>query len=314
MAVRTYRLNDPGYPARLQALAENRPRTISIEGDFDDDERKTRIAIVGSRECHSLAAEFAFDFAEHAAKAGAVVVSGGAFGIDSAAHLGAMAGGGVTWAVLGCGWPAIWPQENEDLFTRIVASGGALLRPYPDGVPAVRARFLARNRVLVALCNAVLVVQAGKPSGALSSAMYALKLGRPLWVVPGAVLQKRIVGSALLMKDPRVHVVRSMGQLGDHFGIPIPDPDAAPGASGPAPLSDSIPPSDPTPNHTPELSPDEITLLQALSFTPKHPDQLSLETGLSAAAVSTALLTLALGDVVVEGSSGLFQRKKLVNR
>ncbi|HSQ61573.1 MAG TPA: DNA-processing protein DprA, partial [Polyangiaceae bacterium] len=211
-----------------------------------------------------------------------------------------------TWAVLGCGWPAIWPSENAALFARIVACGGALLRPYPDGVSPARARFLARNRVLVALCDAVLVVQAGTPSGALSSAQYALKLGRPLWVVPGALVQRRIAGSALLMRDPRAHIVRSMVELGAHFGIPVPDPDSDS-------HSQSVPDSDSVSDSVSELSDDEKTLLRALSFTPKHPDQLTLETGLSASAVSTALLTLALGDVVVEGSSGLFQRKKLVN-
>ena len=309
MPPRSYRINDPGYPARLRALAEQRPRTLGVEGSFDDDERKTRIAIVGSRDCHPIAAKFASDFAEHAARAGAVIVSGGALGIDSAAHEGAMKGGGVTWAVLGCGWPAIWPSENAALFARIVACGGALLRPYPDGVSPARARFLARNRVLVALCDAVLVVQAGKPSGALSSAQYALKLGRPLWVVPGALVQRRIAGSALLMRDPRAHIVRSMVELGAHFGIPVPDPDSD---SDSGSVSGSV--SESASTSVSELSDDEKTLLRALSFTPKHPDQLTLETGLSASAVSTALLTLALGDVVVEGSSGLFQRKKLVNR
>jgi len=208
--------------------------------------------------------------------------------------------------VLGCGAPHIHPKDNADLFSRIVASGGAIVRPFPDGAPPLTARFLSRNRTLVALADVVIVVQAGMPSGALSSAQWALKLGRPLWVVPGALAHQGIAGSAMLMADRRAHVVRSMFLLGQELGVHVPNPDAPPESAADA-LSKPVP--------TPErlsLTEDERKVLQALSFTPKHPDQLALETGLSASAVSTVLLTLALGDVVVEGSSGLFQRKKLV--
>ena len=311
MAARSFRFDDLGYPSRLRSLASLAPaapppETVSVEGDFVYDDSKTHIAIVGSRGCPPLAYEFAFEFARQSARAGAIVISGGAVGIDRAAHEGAMEGGGATWSVLGCGAPHIHPQENADLFPRIVESGGAIIQPFPDGAPPLTARFLSRNRTLVALADVVIVVQAGMPSGALSSAQWALKLGRPLWVVPGALAHKGIAGSAKLMANPRVHVVRSMFLLGEELGVPVPDPDADPEAA-----SDVV--SRPVSASTPVCyTEEEKKVLQALSFTPKHPDQLSLETGLSASAVSTVLLTLALGDVVVEGSSGLFQRKKLV--
>ncbi len=320
--VRSIPRGDPDYPSSLYTLKTadvEPPEKVSVEGNYTYDPRRLHLAIVGSRDCHRIAYDFAKLFAEYAARAGAIVLSGGAKGIDRAAHEGAMKGGGVTWAVLGCGYPHLHPQANADLFPQIVESDGVIVRPFPDGEKPARHRFLHRNRILAALANVVLVVQASKPSGALSTASWSLKLGRSLWVVPCALAHKNIKGTALLMKDERVNLVRSMVELGEAVGVYVPDPDevCVPvlGAD-PDPEADSesdlIDDSEPNSEPVVELSTNEKTVLAALSLAPKHPDQLAIETGLSASAVSTALLTLALGDVVVEGSSGLFHRKKFV--
>jgi DNA processing protein len=118
------------------------------------------------------------------ASTGTTIVSGGAFGIDAAAHEGALAEGS-TFAVLGCGADVVYPDRHGQLFARITKQGG-LLSEYPPGTQPRRGQFPARNRLIAALAEAVLVVEAAYRSGALITAKLARDLGRPLFAVPGS--------------------------------------------------------------------------------------------------------------------------------
>lgn len=143
------------------------------------------------------------------------VVSGGALGIDGAAHRGALAGGGTTTVVLGCGVDIAYPQRHRRLFAEIVAAGGALVSMFPAGTPPYRANFPRRNAVIAELAQAVIVVEAAMPSGSLSTAQAATRLGRSLAACPGtrgcdhlieagaAVVETETDLDALLAGNPR---------------------------------------------------------------------------------------------------------------
>lgn len=156
-----------GAPEALVALAE-----------------RPVVAIVGSRRATSAGRAFARGLAADLAGRGAVVVSGLAHGIDAAAHEGALDGGGVTVAVLGCGVDVPYPRRNRALADRI-RDGGLLLSEFWPGTPPAPWRFPARNRIVAGMAGAVAVVEAGRRSGALITADFALELGRPVLAVPG---------------------------------------------------------------------------------------------------------------------------------
>lgn len=186
-----------------------------------------RVAIVGSRVASAECLHFAAELASILAARGAIVVSGGALGIDAAAHEGALAAGGITWVALPSGYPNVFPPENVELFERVRRSRGALLWTMKDGALPLRPHFLTRNGVLVALSSAVVVVAAGIKSGARNAAGWARKLGRRLYVVAGPPWLPEFSGTMLeLVAGARpilstVELVRDL--LGDPSQTP-PDP------------------------------------------------------------------------------------------
>jgi DNA processing protein len=141
------------------------------------------IALVGSRRATPQGIALARSLAGDLARAGAVVVSGLAHGIDAAAHEGALASGGETIAVMGCGVDVVYPRRHRRLAERIAATGHLVSEFWPGTAPAPW-RFPARNRIVAGLCAAVAVVEAGERSGALITADFALELGRPVFAVP----------------------------------------------------------------------------------------------------------------------------------
>lgn len=176
--------DEPSYPARLHQLPDP-PRILTTTGPLDVTPRV--VAIVGSRRAVQGSAAFAYTLAYALARAGVVVVSGGAFGVDAAAHRGALAAGGRTWAVLPCGRATCAPLENKRLFQAISMSpGGRLVFPLPDDRGTRKDGFRYRNGILTALADDVVVVQAHFASGSLNAAGWARSLRRRLWMVPAA--------------------------------------------------------------------------------------------------------------------------------
>ena len=176
--------DDPEYPASLEDLADP-PAGLFVRG-APLWELAPRIAVVGARRCSALGREVAIDIGAGIGATGATVVSGAAAGIDAASHEGALQALGATIAVLGCGIDVVYPPRNARLIARIVEAG-AVVSEYPPGVPALPFRFPARNRIVVGLAEALVVVEGAEGSGSLISVEHALDLGRRVFAVPGPV-------------------------------------------------------------------------------------------------------------------------------
>src|SRR5437660_7043702 len=160
-----------------------------------------RAAIVGSRRPSPYGEAVAEQLGLELARAGVIVVSGLALGIDAAAHRGALNGGGVTVAVMGTGVDVIYPAAHGVLAEAILAAGGALVSQFPDGTAPRRHNFPARNYTMAALADVVVVVEAAEGSGALITAEAALDLHKEVMAVPGSIFSPLSVGTHALIRD-----------------------------------------------------------------------------------------------------------------
>lgn len=174
---------DPRFPVRLRHLARV-PAGLWVRGRLPAAHERG-VAIVGSRAASMSGAARATRIAATLARAGHFIVSGGALGIDAAAHRGALEAGGVTFAVLGCGVDVVYPERHAKLFDEIAAAGG-LLSEHDPGTPPKSGHFPVRNRIVAALAEAVVVVEARRRSGALITARLAHAAGQMLIAVPGS--------------------------------------------------------------------------------------------------------------------------------
>lgn len=190
---------DENYPKALLNIS-NPPENLFVLGNekiLDN----FGIAIVGSRNCTKYGEEVAKSIAYNLSKYNINVVSGMAKGIDSAAHIGTIMGKGKTIAVLGSGFKHIYPKENMELLKDIINSGGAVITEYEEDTLPKPENFPKRNRIISALSQGVVVVEAGKRSGSLITAEIALEEGKEVFAVPGNIISKTSKGTNELIKD-----------------------------------------------------------------------------------------------------------------
>lgn len=264
------------YPMRLERLRDP-PSTIELEGAFDPPAPK--VAIVGTRRATELGLELAFVLGTDLARAGVVVVSGGAIGVDTAAHRGALAGHGRTWAVLPTALARPAPSRNRALFAEIVAQGGGLMAEVSS---VHRHRFVARNRLIAALADLVVVVEAFARSGTAATAAAARGLGVPVAAVPWSLRDPAGEGClALLASGARA--VRHAGDVLDLLGI------APAQRAAPRPLS---------------------PLEEALKH-PRTAEELALSFGRPVQSVLAELTELELVGSIVAGPGGRYTRRGL---
>jgi DNA processing protein len=202
---------DPDWPPQLddlRALSDasephlQPPRCLWIRGERDLSSLTDRaVAIIGSRAASEYGQHLADDLAADLADAGWTVTSGGALGVDRAAHLGALARNGATIAVLACGVDVSFPNANRALFDLIIEHG-LLVSEWPPGASVMRSRFLSRNRVIAALSAGTIVVESGMRSGSLHTARLAHELGRTLMFTPGPVTSSMSAGVHQLARKP----------------------------------------------------------------------------------------------------------------
>lgn len=190
---------DEKYPQRLREIY-NPPCVLYVDGELPDIDSLVTIAVVGTRKASEYAVKATHLMSRGITECGAVVVSGGALGVDTYAHKGALAAGGKTIAVLGCGLGASYLSENKQLRDEI-KKNGALVTAYPPFTRASRTTFPMRNRIISGLSLGVLVVEAGVKSGSLITANFANEQGRDVFAIPASVLSEDFAGTNKLIDD-----------------------------------------------------------------------------------------------------------------
>ncbi len=280
-------LGDPRYPETLLQTAD--PPTLLYTQGRVEWLAADSIAIVGSRNPTAQGLENARAFAAHLSRAGLVVVSGLALGIDGAAHEGALEGGGGTIAVVGTGLDRVYPTRHKALAHRIAAAG-LIISEFSIGTPSLPENFPIRNRIIAGLARGTLVVEAALQSGSLITARLALEAGREVFAIPGSIHSPQARGCNVLLKQG-AKLVDSAADVLEEFAA------ARPGAARPAQA----------PTGT-EVAAKEDPLLAALGFDPIGLDALVARTGQSAAALSARLLDLELEGRVARLPGQVFQR------
>lgn len=256
-----------------------------------DEVAERSVAVVGARAASDYGSHVAADLAHGVVGLGCAVVSGAAFGIDGAAHRGALAAGGVTVAVLACGPDRAYPTAHTRLIDRI-AEHGLVLSEYPPGTGPARHRFLVRNRIIAGLAAGTVVVEAGWRSGSRRTASDAAMLGRPVMAVPGPVTSAMSLGTHLMLREPGTvlvtraeEVVEAIGRIGDDLCPPLP------GLAEPRP--------------TDALSATALRVHEALPRRgERRPQALSVESGVPEELVRAVLPELVRMRLVERGPGG----------
>lgn len=195
---------DEGFPLALEQIPDP-PK--ALYGIGDPRVLTEGLAIIGARKATPYGLSCARRFSRLAAEQGIVIISGGAYGCDSAAHEAALECGGRTLAFLGGGCDQVYPPGNMQLFQRIVKGGGAVVSENEWSYPALPFTFRNRNRLIAGLAKATLIVEAGMPSGTFSTADEALNSGREVLVVPGSITSRTSAGSNRLLYQGAIPIV-----------------------------------------------------------------------------------------------------------
>ncbi len=215
---------DPEYPELLRHIPYP-PVVLYVRGRFQPNTVPV-ISIVGTRRCTLYGRLCAERFSEACARAGMVICSGLAQGIDTIAHQTALRAGGITYAVVACGLDRIQPTSAARLAAQIVEQGGAVLSEYPPGTRALPAYFPQRNRIISGLARAVLVIESGIPGGALITAHFAFDQGRDVYAVPGNITSDKSAGTNMLIRRqiaiPALSPEELLADLGMASALPAP--------------------------------------------------------------------------------------------
>ncbi|MDQ3489845.1 MAG: DNA-processing protein DprA [Acidobacteriota bacterium] len=193
-------LDDGSYPALLREIADP-PITLYVKGDWQACFDLPCVAVIGSRMCSTYGENASEMIARDLASRGICIVSGLARGIDTAAHRGAIRGGGRTIAVLGTGIDGVYPKENARLVAEILKSGGAVVSQFPLGTPPLKDNFPYRNRIISGLCLGIVIVEASERSGSLITARLAMEQNREVMAVPGNITSRNSFGTNYLIKS-----------------------------------------------------------------------------------------------------------------
>ena len=218
---------DPEWPTQLDVLGDARPLVLWLQGGADLRFACLRsVSVVGARASTGYGEHVATELAATLAERGWAVVSGGAYGIDSCAHRGALGAGGITVAVLASGLGYGYPKGHHELFAAVAGNGVVVSEWPPDRAPT-RPGFLVRNRVIAALSCGTVVVEAALRSGALSTARHARDLCRPLMAVPGPVTSTQSAGCHAIIREwgavcvtGAQDVIENVSPSGDGLGPP----------------------------------------------------------------------------------------------
>jgi DNA processing protein len=281
---------DADYPQQLLELPDA-PAVLFVLGDVQTLSCR-QLAMVGARQATPAGRTIARDFAGCFVQAGLTITSGLALGIDAASHAGALRGGGATVAVVATGLDIIYPTQHHELAKRIRANG-ALVSEFPPRTGPRRPNFPRRNRLIGGLSQGTLVVEAARHSGSLVTARHALRLGRPVFAIPGSITNPVSAGCHQLIREGAT-LVGEPSEVLRSLRIPVPNEGLAPRTRRQR-LREA-------------MDKGYEMLLDAVGFEPATVDVLVLRTGLPGDSIASMLLTLELEGRVVPYPGGRFGR------
>ena len=288
--IRMILFSDGDYPEAFETISDP-PLCVFVRGELPKKEEMT-VAVVGSRTCTPYGRNQTISIARQLAEAEISIVSGLAYGIDRAAHEGALqAKDGKTYAVLGCGVDMCYPRENRKLFEEIPCHGGLISEFFPETRPEPY-HFPRRNRLISGLSRAVAVMEARKKSGSLITAGYALEQGKDVFALPGRLGDPLSEGCLELIRDGAGILLGAedllfslsgaestlpfAGRLGEKRNLPLAEP--------------------------------ENTVYHSVGLSPKYVDEIILSSGLPYPQVVTALLSLELKGLVTQSDGNYYTR------
>jgi DNA processing protein len=277
-------LKDDIYPPLLKEIFDP-PAVLYVRGVLPNPDRR-HLAVVGSRKATMYGKRVTEDIIGETARAGTVIVSGLAYGIDAAAHDTTVSVGGCTIAVLGSGvdQESIYPSQHRALASKILASDGALISEFPLGTPPLKQHFPIRNRIIAGMCHGTLVIEAAIKSGSLITARAAVDSNRDVYAVPGSIHSPLSEGPNELIKTGATPVTCAQ----DLFGIePVPEP-------GPA--------YEPASN-------DETLIYNNIPLIPVHLDEIIRSTGLPTHKVLSTLTYMEMKDGIKHQGGQFYSRR-----
>lgn len=302
LGVQIFCLEDAPYPASLKHIPDP-PICIYVRGTIEPADAVS-VAIVGTRRCSHYGTEQALRFGEALAGAGFTVVSGLARGVDGHAHRGALRAGGRTIAILGNGLSSIYPPEHVELAERI-AQSGAVISELPIDTGPEPKNFPGRNRIIIGLSLGVLVIEAGKRSGALITARLANEYNREVFALPGRVDHPdQTAGSNSLIRDQHAKLVTCLEDILDELGevgtIMRPEASEALPASAPANSNASAGANElsPVKEVAPSLGANEQVIYAVIKEGVEDIDSIGIRAGIESGQLNAALTALQLKGMV----------------
>ncbi len=289
--VRVITYSSGEYPEKLKNIYDP-PAVLFARGKGNLNTDAPVLAVVGSRKADYYGLNTAETICRDLTKNGFIIVSGGARGVDSAAHRGSLKGRGETWSVFGCGVLVDYPRENSLLFLDILEAGGTLISEYLPKSEVTRYKFPMRNRIIAGLCDAILVIQAPLMSGSLITAAYARDNGKDVYAVPGNIDDERNAGCNSLIKDGCA-LIENADDVAFNMGYTIlqaPAPDGGIAAA---------------------LEPDEQAVFELITTRPVNTDTLVQLTMRPVSEVNVILSRLELKGIIKRVPGNSFVRSVL---
>lgn len=301
--------NSPEYPGRLREI-QNPPAVLYIKGEILNLDEEPAIGMVGTRNASLHGYKTAMNLSQRLARAGALIVSGCAQGIDTAAHKGCIAAGGKTVAVLGCAIEYMYNIQNKEL-RETISQRGALISEYPPGTKPLRHHFPQRNRIISGISLGIVVAEAGIKSGSLITARFAAEQGRDLYALPGNADNQYMFGVNVLLRDGATPVVCALDILSNYVfdyaekldlrdaEVPLFVRVQEPVRIEKAEKEEKTEPKNINLNNIPQgISENAEKVYSVLTNSPVHVDIIAKRAGLNSSQTLRAITELELGDFI----------------
>lgn len=219
MNIKKLTVKSSDYPERLREIDSPPDPLYHVGAPLSELLKRPAVAIVGTRKISPYGRQITWEFAEHLAEQGLVIISGLALGLDALAHKATLGRGGLAIAVLPCPLEKVVPATNRRLAERILSGGGTLVSEYPEGEQPQRQYFIARNRIVAGLADAVLIPEAGEKSGALYTARFGLEQGKNILAMPGSINAVGSIGTNNLIKNSKAGAVTTPTDVLNALGL-----------------------------------------------------------------------------------------------